>query len=414
MNVRIMFFALIIMLYPARFMRRMRDSLLYPNGMANRTLGYIVEIACFIIIQGLMLMWHLELPEYFSRKDVVPTCYMYVMLNVVAQILIYKKEDCETLNSHYDYFKWIWMAGVALYSGVFTVALWNQENAFAWLFGAGILHALYNLGYFFFLYFTEKEIMQTRFRPEDVKYDMIQNVKMDMASNMTSDMMPYARPDMQPRLNPNAVSHTMPERDLSPLHRMYGEEYRKLRLDEVRIRNEVALMMFCMMESAFMVLALFMLWEGDVPVVAQMTALCICLFLAGMGYLVYCWVKAEKQVKSMKIETVYEGIARVAAHHPLTVQYLTPDGNTVMRQFSLKDENAFPKGSFVKIMVRDGVVEKIVKENSAFDEDVFILGVPMKKGQKLDKEMVKALKVFLIIEAIGVVGLMCFLYDILI
>ena len=54
------------------------------------------------------------------------------------------------------------------------------------------------------------------------------------------------------------------------------------------------------------------------------------------------------------------------------------------------------------------------KENSAFDEDVFILGVPMKKGQKLDKEMVKALKVFLIIEAIGVVGLMCFLYDILI
>ena len=206
----------------------------------------------------------------------------------------------------------------------------------------------------------------------------------------------------------------LPERDLSPLHRMYGEEYRKLRLDEVRIRNEVALMMFCMMESAFMVLALFMLWEGDVPVVAQMTALCICLFLAGMGYLVYCWVKAEKQVKSMKIETVYEGIARVAAHHPLTVQYLTPDGNTVMRQFSLKDENAFPKGSFVKIMVRDGVVEKIVKENSAFDEDVFILGVPMKKGQKLDKEMVKALKVFLIIEAIGVVGLMCFLYDILI
>lgn len=45
MNVRIMFFALIIMLYPARFMRRMRDSLLYPNGMANRTLGYIVELS---------------------------------------------------------------------------------------------------------------------------------------------------------------------------------------------------------------------------------------------------------------------------------------------------------------------------------------------------------------------------------
>ena len=77
-----MFFALIVMLYPARLMKRMRDNLLYPNGMANRTLVYIVGIVCTIIIQGLMFMWHLELPECFSGRDVVSTCYICVLLNV--------------------------------------------------------------------------------------------------------------------------------------------------------------------------------------------------------------------------------------------------------------------------------------------------------------------------------------------
>jgi hypothetical protein len=96
---------------------------------------------------------------------------------VAVQILICKKEDCETSNSRYGYFKWIWLAGVALYSGVFIMALWNQENASMWLLGAGVLHTLYNLMYFFFLYFAEKEIMWTRIRPEELKMDVMRSVK---------------------------------------------------------------------------------------------------------------------------------------------------------------------------------------------------------------------------------------------
>ncbi len=409
-----MFFALIVMLYPARLMKRMRDNLLYPNGMANRTLVYIVGIVCTIIIQGLMFMWHLELPECFSGRDVVSTCYICVLLNVAAQVLIYKKEDRETSNSRYDYFKWIWLAGVALYSGVFIMALWNQENASLWLLGAGMLHTLYNLAYFFFLYFAEKEIIRTKFESENVRYDTMQNVKTDMPSNRAFDMMPYADSDIKPYLDSDVISHVMPERELPPLHRMYGEEYRKLRFEEVHIRNVVALTMFCMSEIPFMILVVFMLWEGDVPVMAQMTVLCICLFFAGVGYLVYRWKTEEKKIKSMKIGEVYEGIAQVVAC-PLTVQYMMPEGNLVVQQFLSKDENRFPKGSFVKILVKDGVVEKIVNENGTFYDfyqDIYRFNEPMERGQKLDKEMVRMLKVFLAIAAIGIACFMYFLYDI--
>lgn len=452
MDIYTVFFALIVMLYPARFMKQTRDNLLYPNRTANRLLVYIGGIVCIIIIQGFMIMWHLELAEQFSRRDVVPTCYMYVMLNVVAQILIYKKADRETSDSRYTYFEWIWMAGVALYSVVFIVALRNLEHAFAWLVGAGVIHTLYNLGYFFFLYFTEKELMRTRIWPEKLKSEVMQSIKSDIVSNVKSSLTPdlgvNRRPDMAINMEldkkfdmnikadanrrPNMVTNAgvngkfdmnvnagvhrkfdmktdtgiypMSDKKLLPLHRVYGEDYRKRKLERVRDKNIAAMALFCMMGGSYAMFVLMILWMENVPLAMPMTIYCVCSFFAGMVYLACCWVKSKRNVKYMRIETAYEGVAQVTMTRPLTVQYSMPNEGMVTRRVSSEVKNIFEKGMFVKIVVENGTIIE-AEPTREITPDVWRAEPWMPyKGQRFGKETGNALRVVVIAMVIGLVG----------
>lgn len=464
MDVYTLFLLSLITLSSMRAMKIMRKEMLY-NKVANMALIYVSEIVGFAIFQGLMFGLLFNLSEQFSKGHIVSACYMHILINVVVQLILLKKEDQGSSNSRYDYLKWIWMIGVALYSVLFIIALQNLENLFVWVIGTGIAHALYNLGYFFFLYFTERELMQMESHTEDVKPNINLEVKLnptfsptldmaecvkpnvrpdiepDMRVNMKSDIEPRIKangkhdvtpdikvnvkldaescmkpdmesngklslsPDMRSYTNSNRALDKVSARKLVPIHKMYGEDYRKLKLEEVRARNTAALLMFCILVGVLIVHVVLLLWGLGVPMATQMTFFLICLFMAGVAYLTYCRMKAERNVKTMQIETVYEGIAQVVAY-PLTVRYLLPDGSMVVGQDFSRQKNTFPIGSYVKIMVKNGVIVKSVKESESFldvYQNMLDMDMPM-KGKRLDKEMAKAVRVALLIMIIGMLG----------
>lgn len=84
--------------------------------------------------------------------------------------------------------------------------------------------------------------------------------------------------------------------------------------------------------------------------------------MIGVGAYIFLWLCALRNVKNKKYDAVYEGVAQVVVAYPLTVQYLRPDGNKVVSQVDLKDQHAILAGRFIKIVVEDEKVVKIMDE----------------------------------------------------
>ncbi len=148
--------------------------------------------------------------------------------------------------------------------------------------------------------------------------------------------------------------------ELKPLCKLDSEEYRKRKVQEVWKKNGLATLGFGLIAGANMIGMMILAVDRSKMILAGVFyggAL-----MMGVGAYIFLWLCALRNVKNKKYDAVYEGVAQVVVAYPLTVQYLRPDGNKVVSQVDLKDQHAILAGRFIKIVVEDEKVVKIMDE----------------------------------------------------
>ncbi len=124
--------------------------------------------------------------------------------------------------------------------------------------------------------------MQTRIWPEKLKSEVMQSIKSDIVPNVKSSSTPdlgvNRRPDMAINMEldkkfdmkTDTGVYPMSDKKLSPLHRVYGEDYRKRKFERVRDKNIAAIALFCMMGGSYAMIAMVIglagwgYWSTDV------------------------------------------------------------------------------------------------------------------------------------------------------
>lgn len=429
----------LILFGQVRLAKSIRDNILHPKRLANEKATFILHTGFFVLYHVAVVLGVPELLVRCSFDGVISICYIYLILNVMVQIFMLREAECEVESSRCRHFKWVWLGGLALHSILIVMALQDSRTFYGWMMGAGIAYTLYNLGYFFFIYFAEKEIMRMTCMQEgmmpginpsvnldlernepsnpefDVKLNVVSNLALKIKSGAMSIVLSDKKRDLESNVQSDAVQNEepdvmpieMPERELPPLCIMYGDGYRKVMLEEVRVRNAAAMKVFGASVLFLVPLSMTSFFVADKSKAAQMVGLVICLFLIGAGYLLCCWKRDEASVKSMKIGFFYEGLAEVVEAYPLTIRYLMPKGEKVTKQVLMNVRNDFLPGSVVKIMVRNDEVEKVVREDETFSnlyQEKFRTGMPVKTRKKLDKQMRRAIMVFVLVMVVGIVG----------
>lgn len=340
-----------------KFAECIRNDLLHPKTEVMRTK------AMFGVEMIGMLGFCVMMAATFSNLDlsngmVVSACYVYMVINVIVQIVLWKREGDNVESSRCFYFKIAWLVGVVLHFACLLVALQDFQDDFVWKTMAGVFYVFYGMGYFFVIYFSEKDVM---------------NFAWGMYKKETAGM-------------------ESEKNGLEPLRKMDGEEYRQCKIKEVRKRNGLATLGFCLMAGVITV-AMLIMAEG------RAVKLPVGLFYGGMfvlgtGMFIFLWRSAEKNVKTMKFYAVYEGVAQVIATNPLTVQYVKADGNTVLKQVGLQIRRAIPAGAFVKIIIEDNKIVKITRESGMMISNGMQKSTarPEKQGTRSGKQMVQVEK----------------------
>lgn len=148
--------------------------------------------------------------------------------------------------------------------------------------------------------------------------------------------------------------------ELKPLYKLDGEEYKKQKVRETWKNNGLAILGFCLIAGVITVGMMILAVSRSKMVLAGLFYGGV--FLLGMGAYIFLWIRAIKRVKNKKYDAIYEGVAQVIVEYPLTVQYLKPNGTKVTSQVDLKDQKAVIAGRFIKIVVEDETIVKVVDE----------------------------------------------------
>lgn len=346
--------------------REICNSMLHPK---RTTLNAKTLLAFNWIFQGLyyfLIVYEFQkLVLYLKEKEIIFVCYMYIVINMIIQFFLLKKEAHGNPKGQYgycNYAKRVWMGAVAVHSILFGIVLQNPRWINIWMMGVSFSYIVCNLGYFFFVYFKERELIKTKCLMENAELDSKLKNK------------------------------------LAPLHRVYGEDYRERKLIETRNRNGIALLMFFVL-GGVLIISMVILMEDEI-IAMLMGTCCTVVYFMGIGFFIYCWVKAEKNVKSMNIKAVFEGSARITAVKPFTVQYLAEDRNLVTRRVSIQADSLFSEGMFVKIVLENGKIVRIEEENDVASNGQ--QGGYM--GQKADEETMNVVKMLGIIMTIVITG----------
>lgn len=147
---------------------------------------------------------------------------------------------------------------------------------------------------------------------------------------------------------------------LAPLHEVDKEEYRQRKIKEVRKRNGLATLGFCVM--AGMITGIMLIIAENRLMILSMGLFYGGMFVIGVGTFVFFWISAEKNAKTMKFYTIYEGTALIISANPLMVQYFKVDGTKVIKQVDLQIRQAIPIGAFVEIVIENDKIVKLTKE----------------------------------------------------
>lgn len=315
------------MYYMPNILKGMRNDVLYPRNRKINTKTVFVCDVLFLIIFFFMIGrgCFLELVKWLEYDGIVIVCFVYAVLNCIIQIILLKNENRKVNIVRCNYCKIVWLVGAILHSVLVFVALLDRQNAIKWLIGASISYGIYNFGFLFFIYFTEKEIMGTVWGKKE---GLIQKAA-------------YV------------------ER-LRPLNRVSNEEYRQRIMNEVNWIVGIGAILSC----SLCILGVFVMimwycnsngsiWKlfGTVP------------FLIAMSVSLHFFVKKDREARKIQFESIYEGGAQVVTPIPLTVRYRKSNGTLVARQAILKSKKLIPIGTFVKIAVENDKDVKIIMEN---------------------------------------------------
>lgn len=150
-----------------------RNDTLHPKRMVDVNMIFAIEILFFIGFHILMMKFVPELLTNFPDDRCISACYVYIAINIGVHLLRFKKENRKVEHSRCGYFLLPWMAGLALYSILFVLALQDWSTAYDWLVRAEIAYFVCNAGYFLFIFFTEKETMSTTWRAEAIAMDAV-------------------------------------------------------------------------------------------------------------------------------------------------------------------------------------------------------------------------------------------------
>lgn len=315
------------MYYMPYVLKGARDGMLHPqNKKINKKLLFIFSMLLpniFYFMMGVGV--YLELSKWLWDGGVVFVFFTYAMVNIIVQAILIKREDYRIDVVTCNCCKIIWSAGMVVHSLIIFVALLDQQNVALWMAGAAIFYGIYNYGFLFFIYFTEKEIMGTAWEEKE-------------------------------SLTPKAVY----VEHLRPLNRVPNEEYRQRIMNEVNWTVGIGAIFSC----SLCVLGVFVMilwycnsngsiWKlfGVVP------------FLIVMGVSLRFFIRKDRAARKIQFESIYEGVAQVVTPVPLTVRYRKPDGTMVARQATVKTKRMIPIGTFVKIMVENDKNVKIIMEN---------------------------------------------------
>lgn len=135
-----------------------RNDILYPKTNVMRTKAMsVVEFVALLIFCFMMANTYLNLD--LSNDRVVYACYVYIVVNIIVQVVLQKREKRKSKNPRCVYSRMIWMTGMTLHSLFLLVALLEFQNNHIWKTVVGGFYIIYGLGYFFFIYFTEKEVL---------------------------------------------------------------------------------------------------------------------------------------------------------------------------------------------------------------------------------------------------------------
>lgn len=309
-----------------KFAECIQNDLLHPKTEVMRTKAMFgVEM---IGMFGFCVMMAVTFPNLDLGNDmVIYACYAYMVVNAIVQIALWKRESHNVESPRCSYFKIAWLVGMVLHSACLLVALLDFQEKFAWKTMAGVFYVIYGMGYFFFIYFVEKDAM---------------NLTCGMDKNDVAGM-------------PSGKI------GLEPLRKVDGEEYRQCKIKEVRKRNGLATLGFCLMVGVITV-AMLIIAEGravNLPVGLFYGG----MFALGTGTFIFLWGSAEKNARTMKLYAVYEGMAQVIATNPLTVQYVKADGSRGMKQVDLQVQRGIPIGIFVKIIIENNKIVKVTRES---------------------------------------------------
>lgn len=344
------------MYYMPYVLKGARDGMLHPkNKKLNKKILFIISMLLPNIFYFMMgAGGYLELSKWLRDGSVVFVFFTYAVVNMIVQVIFIKREDCRIDVATCNCCKVIWFVGMVVHSLIIIVALLNQQNVVLWMTGAAIFYGIYNYGFLFFIYFTEKEIMSMAWGEKE---------------SLTSKAIYIER--------------------LRPLNWVTNEEYRQRIMNEVNWIVGIGSIFSCSL-CLFGVFAMIMwycnsngnIWKlfGAVP------------FLIALGVSLRFFIKKDRAARKIQFESIYEGGAQVVTPIPLTVRYRKPDGTLVARQATVKTKKIISVGTFVKVVVENDRDVKIIVENGEAakivpgDEQYFSACFNEISGRNIEKE----------------------------
>lgn len=355
-------FALLLfgqMYYMPYVLKGARDGMLHTkNKKLNRKFLFIISVLypnMFFFMLG--AGGYLKLSEWLWDDSVILVFFSYAVVNIVVQVILIKRENRKIDIAMCNYCKMIWLVGMLIHSLLIFMALSNRQNVSLWMIGASIFYGIYNYGFLFFMYFTEKEMLTSTCRERESLF-----------------------------LETEYVEH------LRPLCRVGNKEYRQRIITETNwiIGFGFIFSFSICVIGAFWVVMWYRDSGGSVWGIFGMVP-----FLVGTVVFSRYFIKMARDVKNLQFENVYEGGAQVVTPIPLAVRYRKSDGIMVVRQATVKTKKMIPIGTFVKIVVENDKDVKIIMENGEVakivpgDGEYFSTCFNEISGRNMEKESTK-------------------------